>query len=490
MPAPELCEDGERLRVLSGFGVDGLQDDPELNEIARFAATLCDAPIALVSVVEKERQRFLARRGLTVLETPREYSFCAHAMLGDKIFVVNDATTHPSFATNPLVTGEPHIRFYAGAPLVSLEGAPMGSLCIIDGKVRPEGLSKTQEQGLIVLATAVMRRLEARRQDQRSERKLMRSNRRLRSIIDSVPDIAWSAKPGLVFDQFNARWREVTGLEEPRSTQDWQAAFHPDDWDASLAKFKEAVEQCKDHEDQWRLRQTDGTWRWVLSRAVPSNDDPERAHWFGTVTDIDDTYREAERQEMLANELAHRIKNIFSVIAGLVKLRSRGKPEVKSYAEELEDTIRALGRAQDFVMPLRAKKGDSLRALLDILTAPYGSNDERQVHVSGDTVKIGFHSATPMALVFHELATNSAKYGALSLANGRIDVKLETTGTSIRVDWIESGGPAVSKPTSSGYGSRLLQLSVQSQLNGTIEQEWAEDGLRVHMVIPATSLEN
>lgn len=490
LPAPELCQDGERLRVLSGFGVDGLQDDPELNQIVQFAATLCDAPIALVSVVEEERQRFLARQGLSALETPREYSFCAHAMLGHRIFVVNDAASHPDFATNPLVTGDPHIRFYAGAPLVSVEGAPMGSLCVIDGEVRPEGLTAAQEQGLLVLATAVMRRLESRRQDQRSERKLQRSHRRLRSMIDSVPDIAWSAKPGPVFDQFNARWREVTGTDEPREMRDWQAVIHPDDWEVSLEKFRQAVEICEDHEDRWRLRQADGTWRWVLSRAVPSNDDPGRSHWFGTLTDIDDTYREAERQEMLANELAHRIKNIFTVIAGLVKLRSRGKPEVQAYADELENTIRALGRAQDFVMPLRAKKGDSLRALLDILTAPYGSNDDRQVYVSGDTVKIGFHSATPMALVFHELATNSAKYGALSAAKGRVDVKLEASGKSIRIEWVESGGPPVSQPDNAGFGSRLLQLSIQSQLNGTIEQDWAEDGLRVRMVIPATALEN
>ena len=488
LPAPELCGEEDRLAVLGSFGVDTLQDDAELDSIANFAAELCEAPIALVSIVEEHRQRFLGGIGLEATETPRNVSFCAHAMLGSGIYVVNDASHHPLFAESPLVTGEPHIRFYAGAPLVTPEGAPIGSLCVIDRVARPDGLTDLQGEGLKILAQSVMRRLESQRQHSRFGKAEAEAAARLRFMIDSVPDIAWAARPGMIFDQVNARWHAVTGAPAPTTVAEWEPHIHPDDWNATVTKFNAAVEACANFEDQWRLKQADGTWRWVLSRAVPSHADPETAHWFGTLTDIDDTYREGEKREILAHELAHRIKNIFTVMIGLITLRSRSKPEAKEFADELTETVRALGRAQDFVMPLRAEKGDSLRSLLDILTAPYGNGSVRQVHVTGDTVKIGFRAATPMALIFHELATNSAKYGALSVDGGRIDVHLVTGEDSVEITWTESGGPPVAAPEGTGFGSRLLQMSVQSQMNGAIEHDWDTGGLRVKMVLPLASL--
>ncbi|GAA4048894.1 sensor histidine kinase [Parerythrobacter jejuensis] len=490
LPAPEWCEDCDRLTVLAGFGVERLRDDPELSEITRFAAELCAAPIALVSIVEEHRQNFIAGLGLEVTETPREYSFCAHAMMGQGAMVIPDATVDPSFADNPLVTGDPHVRFYAGMPLVTSEGAPIGALCIIDTQPRPEGLSATQMRGLSVLARSVMRRLESQRQSSRSAIATDENARRLRFMLDSVPDIAWSALPGPVFDRFNARWDEVTGAAPPRSVSDWERFIHPDDWDASREKFTAAVEAVEPFEDQLRIRQADGTYRWNLSRAVPSHADAETAQWFGTLTDIDVSHRQSESRDLIARELAHRIKNIFAVMNGLIALRSRGKPEVRDFADELAGTVRALGRAQEFVRPLTDEKGESLRGLLDILTAPYGKGDGRHIHVTGDRVEIGIRAATPMALVFHELATNSAKYGALSAEQGSVEVALRKDATSVHITWAEHGGPEVSAPSDSGFGSRLLRMSIESQLDGSLDQEWDANGLRVRITLPLASLAN
>ena len=128
VPAPEFRDEGERLRVLRDYSLDSLDDDPELGAIARFAGKLCEAPVALVSLVEEERQRFLASEGLAQRETPRSISFCTHAMLRDGLLEVRDAALDPLFAGNPLVVGEPKIRFYAGQPLKSEEGLPLGTL--------------------------------------------------------------------------------------------------------------------------------------------------------------------------------------------------------------------------------------------------------------------------------------------------------------------------------------------------------------------------
>ena len=120
------------LMNLQDFDADGLEEDPELRAIAEFAAKLCDVPIAQVTVVEEARQRFLAGQGLDTKETPREVSFCQHAMVAGDLMEVRDATADPRFTNNALVSDPPQIRFYAGQPLVSDEGAPLGALCVID----------------------------------------------------------------------------------------------------------------------------------------------------------------------------------------------------------------------------------------------------------------------------------------------------------------------------------------------------------------------
>jgi PAS domain S-box-containing protein len=156
-----LSEEG-RLAVLRDFAVLDTPTEREFDDLTALAATICDVPMALVSLVDRDRQWFKSRVGLEVTETPRTDSFCAHAIAGgDDVMVVPDAPADPRFADNALVTGAPHIRFYAGVPLVSEEGAGLGTLCVID--TRPRELSERQLDSLRVLARQVQARLELRR---------------------------------------------------------------------------------------------------------------------------------------------------------------------------------------------------------------------------------------------------------------------------------------------------------------------------------------
>ena len=132
IPPNELA----RLQTLRSFDILDTPQEERFDRLTRMARRLFDAPIALVSLVDKDRQWFKSRIGLPVSETPRDISFCGHSILGEEVFIIPDASSDERFQDNPLVIDKPNIRFYAGCPLRALNGTQMGTLCIIDDKPR------------------------------------------------------------------------------------------------------------------------------------------------------------------------------------------------------------------------------------------------------------------------------------------------------------------------------------------------------------------
>ena len=161
MPAELPRNERHRLSVLWQYEILDTVPEEIFDELADLAALICEAPIALISLVDEDRQWFKARVGTTLKETTRDISFCAHAILGTELFIVPDATKDERFKHNPLVTTKPKIRFYAGAPLVTPDGHALGSLCVMD-KV-PRTLREPQRQALRTLARHVITQLELRR---------------------------------------------------------------------------------------------------------------------------------------------------------------------------------------------------------------------------------------------------------------------------------------------------------------------------------------
>lgn len=484
-PVPSFTEEAARLRVVESFGVRDLVDDPELEHIVRFAAALCGTGGAALTLVEADHEFLLARVGSSEREVPREISFCPFAMAQGGLMEVPDSRADPRFAENPFALAEPGVRFYAGEPLVSEEGAPLGALCVVDARPRPEGLTEVQRQGLQVLACAAMRRLNGWREALKAKVELAESEERFRALTQSIPDIAFTATAEGRFEYFNKRWEEFTGVTGwtggPRPE-----LIHPDDREAVTEKWNHACATGTLYESVNRLRKADGEWCWMLVRAVPAKDREGRTlRWYGTMTDVDASYRLSENRELLAQELSHRIKNIFAVVSGLVSLAVRSHPESKELGAELVATIQALGRAHDYVRPSGGQRRNSLLGMLGDLFAPYG---EGRIHVNGAELPVGARAATPIALVFHELATNAVKYGALSVPEGRVEVTIEDHGDNLRVVWHEIDGPVPDEARIAGFGSRLVEMSITGQLRGTWERCFGEDGLVCRIDLPRRSL--
>ena len=232
----------------------------------------------------------------------------------------------------------------------------------------------------------------------------------------------------------------------------------------------------------------DGEVRWISARGQGDDLNIADKIMFGVFLDVTARKQAEEGHELLAGEMSHRVKNLLAIAAGLTKLTSRSTSTSQDMARELIQRLTALGRAHDLVRPLPGLDGKAalLGDLLTILLAPYddlGAFSGR-IRVSVPRMGVGEAAATTLALVIHELATNSLKYGALSVDTGTLDVSCESPGQEIVVVWTERGGPPVKPPTGvTGYGSELVARSVSSQLGGSIDRDWDKHGVVITLRI-------
>lgn len=313
------------------------------------------------------------------------------------------------------------------------------------------------------------------------------------ALADTMPQMIWSTLPDGDHDYYNAQWYRFTGVPEGSTDgEGWAGMFHEEDQANAWTRWKQSLESGEPYEVEYRLRRHDGVYRWTLGRALPIRDAAGRIHrWIGTCTDIQDAKEAAEHTEILSRELSHRIKNIFAVISGLIGMTARSDRRLAEPARALQERIAALGRAHEFVRPhsetSRPTAIDvSLNNLLTSILSAYPAMSDGRLSISGGDFLTHDRAATPIALTFHELATNSLKYGALSSDTGRVKIEIAEIDDEIRMTWTESDGPRIDEvPDLSGFGSKLTNLAVRQQLGGTLDREWREEGLVVTMNIRA-----
>ncbi len=259
-------EEQARLAALRRYDILDTPPEEAFDCLVDLATTVFDVPIALVSLVDEERQWFKACYGLDVRETSRDVSFCAHAIVSDKVMVIPDATQDPRFCENPLVTGVPGIRFYAGAPLRTPDGHNLGSLCVIDTQPRHDFKAK-QRQVLAGLAAQVVGELELRLTAERlrRERDLTRQlEAELSNFFALSLDLFCIAGADGVFTHANPAWERALGFSvEELAAQPFLAFVHPDDREAT----ERAMERLRDESSlegfENRYSTKAGDYRWL-----------------------------------------------------------------------------------------------------------------------------------------------------------------------------------------------------------------------------------
>ncbi len=157
-------DEESRLNELASFDIMDTPPENDFDELVEMACLVCNCPVSLITLLDKDRQWFKAKKGFTQVSTSRDVAFCSHAILQDGVMTVEDAAADPRFFDNPLVTGDANIRFYAGAPITSEHGNNMGTICVID--IQPKTLSKNEEKALTILSNQVAKLLELRKKNE------------------------------------------------------------------------------------------------------------------------------------------------------------------------------------------------------------------------------------------------------------------------------------------------------------------------------------
>jgi len=277
------------------------------------------------------------------------------------------------------------------------------------------------------------------------------------------------------FDLWGVPWAEEVAFEE------LSEHVHPADRDRVRAAFSATRSVAGPYEIDFRIMVGDDV-RWISARGQGADEGIVDRVMFGIFLNVTGRKQAEEGHELLAGEMSHRVKNLLAIATGLTHISSRSAKSISEMASDLTGRLTALGRAHDLVRPLPGNEGNAalLGDLLSVLLAPYDDPGRfaGRIRVAVPRMGVGEKTATALAMVVHELATNAVKYGALSVEAGTLDVSSTGDERDIFLVWAETGGPPVDHaPELKGFGSKLLSRSVSQQLDGELSYDWQPSGL-------------
>ena len=273
---------------------------------------------------------------------------------------------------------------------------------------------------------------------------------------------------------------------------------HPDDRETDTALRQRLVADGVPFFVEKRYLRPDGSEVWVsVNVSLMRSEDGTRPQLIGVAQDITEQKAAQEQQGLLVRELNHRIKNLFAVTGGMIALSARSATTPKEYASNIRGRLNALAVAHDLILPKNEASTladpTSLEMLLRRILSPYiempSDSSGSRLTLKGQSVPLGARAATTLALILHELATNAAKYGALTLEEGTLRITWECVDNLLILKWEESGGPALrGPPKSEGFGTAISNHSVREQFGGTMFHKWNLQGLSVELSVPMERL--
>ena len=308
--------------------------------------------------------------------------------------------------------------------------------------------------------------------------------KRLRMATNAAGCALWSWNVDTDEIALDQRACDLWGVSSTQlvTFEELSSRIHPADAQRVRSAFSETRTATGAYEIDFRILLGEAV-RWISARGQGDDVGMVDRVMFGVFMDVTERKQAEENREVLAGEMSHRVKNLFSIASALTAIAARSAATTTDMARDLTQRLTALGRAHDLVRPVpghEKSKTAPMGALLAVLLAPYDDDapSQSRIHTSVPDVSVGETSATTLALVIHELATNSIKYGALSAAGGSLNLSCTANDAEVVLVWTERGGPAVAPPPGpTGFGSKLIHQSLTGQLGGSIVFEWPTEGV-------------
>jgi two-component sensor histidine kinase len=280
---------------------------------------------------------------------------------------------------------------------------------------------------------------------------------------------------------------EVSKNEKDITFEILSKNIHPADLERVRSAFAATRAVVGAYEIDFRIL-SDSDIRWISARGQGDDADIADRIMYGIFLDVTQRKQAEEANELLAGEMSHRVKNLLTIATALTQFTSRSAATKEDMAHELTSRLIALGRAQDLIRPVLGRKSEAtlLGDLVSVLLAPYDEKGASvRIRVSVPKMNVGEASSTTLALVIHELATNSAKYGSLSVPDGRVEITwYRTADGRLSLRWIEAGGPTVTPPTHRGFGTSIIENIIAGQLRGEVRFDWRDEGLTCEIILP------
>ncbi|MBI5263126.1 MAG: response regulator [Bradyrhizobium sp.] len=396
---------------------------------------------------------------------------------------------HPRFQKTAMI----FISAIQVSDIDRLRGYEMGAVDYVPVPVVPEVLrAKIKVFAELYRKTRELERLNRELEDrvrartaelERSTAKLLESEQRRSMAIAAGKMGSWDwdwTNGDWMWDEGQYRIFGVSPDSFEVTTANIQALLHPDDIDQLRTAIADFNKGARSYEAEFRVTRPDGEVRWcVVTAAATVQQGGRVVRVSGVTVDITERKRAEERQSLLAREVDHRAKNALALVQSIVRL-TRAET-MRTYVNAVEGRINALARVHT-ILSLSSWQGAELGKLLEEELAPYSVGG--QIRLSGREVQLAPATAQTLALALHELFTNSAKHGALSMQSGRLAIGWQAEDESLTLVWDESGGPPVRPPSSLGFGTRSLLASIESQLGGQVLFDWRPGGLLCRLQVP------
>ncbi|MET1053976.1 MAG: ATP-binding protein [Pedobacter sp.] len=453
---PLLSNERERQAALDSYHILDTAEEKDFDDLTTLASAICQTPIALVSLVDNDRQWFKSHKGLQAIETPRDFSFCAHAIASSaEIMTVPDATKDVRFADNPLVTGETNITFYAGVPLVNTDGFALGTLCVIDHNTRE--LSNEQVNSLIIIAKQVTDKLELRRKNL----ELGVTNERLTLALDAgkLGSYDMDMKTGVLL--CNEQCRKNFGLKDNATYNfaDLLGIIIPEYREYVEERINSAIMNDTVYQAEYQIVWPDGTKQWINASGKPRYDiNGEVTRLVGVTQNITERKELEQRQAEFLGVASHELKTPVTILKANLQLLDRYKsnPSNPNFPRLVDSAIKSMEKINHLVDDLlnmhRYGEGQlrldkttfNIAEMLDLCCNHVRVTGNHQLIVKGDLTTQMHADEHRIDQVVVNFVNNAVKYAPdseeihlnISRQDGYVKVSVTDFGPGIPADQV------------------------------------------------------